>query len=169
MEKVLHFVDGVNEWVGRIFCWVVAIIGILAVSEVIMRRFLNAPTLWNFEVTIQLFGFLFMILGAYTLLKDSHVAVDILYKRFSKKKQALLTIISYLIFFFPFCATILWHGTRFAVASWETWERTSSAFAPPIYPIKTVVPITGLLLTIQGLAIFIRKVNVLIGRRSDTD
>lgn len=167
MESFLNIIDTVNEWIGKIFCWIVAIIGLLAVSEVIMRRFLNAPTIWNFEVTIQFSGFLFMIMGAHTLLKESHVAVDIIYKRFSIKQQALLTIIAYLIFFFPFCATILWHGTRFAIASWSTWERTSSAFSPPIYPIKTVVPITGLLLTIQGLSIFIRKVYVLMGRNPE--
>lgn len=166
MKKFLLIIDGINDWIGRIFCWLVALIGVLAVMEVIMRRFFNYPTIWNFEVTIQLFGLQFMIMAGYTLLKGSHISIDMIEKRFSERGQAILAIISYGIFFFPFCITVLWYGTKFAAASWETWERTSSAFAPPIYPIKTVVPVTALLLLLQGLAIFIRKIYVLTGRKA---
>jgi len=162
MKKFLKFLDNISEWTGKIFCWTVVILTLLVVIEVIMRYCFNRPTLCNFEITVQLYAFHFMIVAAYTLLHGSHVSVDIIYSKFSKKSQAILDIISYLIFFFPFCMVILWKGIMLAARSWSLLETSWSACASPIYPIKTVIPLTAILLILQGLAIFIKKLHMVI-------
>jgi TRAP-type mannitol/chloroaromatic compound transport system permease small subunit len=162
VRRFLYFLDEINGWTGRIFSWTIVVISLLVVTEVIMRRFLNSPTIWNFEVVKQLYGFYFMILAGYTLLNRGHVAVDLIHEKLKLRNQAILNAISYIIFFFPFCVIMLKEGITFANTSWQMKETSWSVFAPPLYPIKTVIPVAAFLLLIQGLSIFIRQLFVLV-------
>jgi TRAP-type mannitol/chloroaromatic compound transport system permease small subunit len=162
VEKALKWIDRFSEWTGRIFSWIIIVLMFLVVYEVIMRRFFNRPTIWNFDVTKQLYALYFMIVAGYTLLHNSHVAVDILVAKLGRRKKALLDVVTYLIFFFPFLWIFLYEGIKFAANSWAMRETMWGMFQIPIYPIKTVIPVTAGLLLIQGLAIFIRQLHVLI-------
>lgn len=156
MDAFIRFLEDINEWTGRIFSWMVAVLTIIVVFEVVLRYLFNSPTVCNFEITKQLYGFYFMILAGYALLHGSHVSVDILYTHLSKRSKAIVDIISYIIFFFPFCIVILIYGTCFALDSWGDLETSWSACGCPLYPIKTIVSVSFLLITIQGVAIFIK-------------
>lgn len=162
MGRFINFLDEINNWTGRIVSWVVVLISLLVVTEVIMRRFLNHPTIWNFEVVKQLYGFHFMILAGYTLLYRGHVAIDLIHEKLNPRNQAILNIISYLIFFFPFCLIMIWQGISFAATSWGMKETNWGVFAMPLYPIKTIIPIAAALLLIQGFSIFVRQVLILV-------
>ena len=161
MNRVLQFLENVNEWVGRVFSWVIAVLTILVVLEVIMRRCFGHPTIWNFEATKQLYAFLFMVLAAFALLHKAHVSIDIVESKMHTKVRAGLRIVSYLIFFFPFCIVVLWQGIRYASKSWAIYETSWSVFAPPLYLIKTVIPLTAFLLLLQGLSIVIKDLQQL--------
>ena len=162
METFLHYMDQINEWVGRVFSWVVAVLTGIVVLEVVLRYFFNSPTICNFEITKQLYGFYFMIVAGYALLHGSHVSVDIIHEQLSPKKRAVVDLISYLLFFYPFCIVMLIYGTCFAADSWEMLETSWSACGLPLYFIKTVVPLSFLLIFIQGTAIFLRTLNSLL-------
>jgi len=165
LKKFLHIIDNISEWTGRIFSWVIVILTILVILEVILRRFCGRPTIWNFELTIQLYAFHFMIVSAYALLHKSHVAIDILYGKMSKKTEAICDVVTYAIFFFPFLLIWLYQGTKYAAKSWAMHETSWSVFAPPLYPIKTVIPVVAFLLLIQGFAIFVRQLHIVIKER----
>lgn len=158
----IKIANGINQWVGKIFSWVVIVLMILTVIEIIMRRFFSAPTIWSFETCTHLFGLYFMIAAGFTLLRGSHVGVDIIYSSLSKNQQVVIDIISYIIFFFPFNIVILVYGMTYARTSWVTLETSWSIFAPPLYPLKTVIPIAAGLLLLQGIAIFIQKIHLAI-------
>ena len=162
MKKVLHLIDIISEWTGRIFSWTIVVLTILVVLEVILRRLFGRPTIWNFEVTKQLYAFHFMIVSAYALLWKAHVAIDILYARLSQKTKAICDVISYTVFFFPFLLVWLYQGVKYAAKSWAIYETSWSVFGPPLYPIKTIIPVTAFLILIQGLAIFVRQLQVAI-------
>jgi TRAP-type mannitol/chloroaromatic compound transport system permease small subunit len=162
VKVLLRIIDAVSEWTGRIFGWTIVLLAILVITEVLMRRVLNRPTIWNFEVTIQLYAFFFMIVAAYTLLHKSHVAVEILYERFSLRTRAILDVVTYCIFFFPFLWVIFYEGVKYAANSWQMQEKSWSVFAPPLYPIKTVIPLMAFLLMLQGTSIFIRRLYMAI-------
>ena len=162
VQAFIKFLEAINEWTGRIFSWTVAVLTVIVVFEVVLRYFFNSPTICNFEITKQLYGFYFIILAGYALLHGSHVSVDILYNHLSEKSRAILDIISYLIFFFPFCVVIVIYGTYFALDSWNDVETSWSACGCPLYPIKTIVSVSFLLIAIQGVAIFIKTVVNLI-------
>jgi TRAP-type mannitol/chloroaromatic compound transport system permease small subunit len=162
VSRLTAIAEAVNEWAGRIFAWLVVVMTLIIVFEVIMRRFFNSPTIWSFEVTVQLFGFYFMITAGYGLKHGSHVAIDFVHQKLPPRVQAALDVISYLIFFLPFCAVVLWQGIDFARTAWVMGERSAGVFAFPVYPIKTVVPITAGLLLLQGAVIFVRRLRVLL-------
>ena len=165
MKKVLHFIDIISEWTGRIFSWIIVVLTLLVVLEVVLRRFFGKPTIWNFEVTKQLYAFHFMIVSAYALLWKAHVAIDVFYERLSHKTKAICDVITYIIFFFPFLLVWLYQGVKYAAKSWSIYETSWSVFSPPLYLIKTVIPITAFLILIQGVAIFVRQFQVAIGEK----
>jgi len=161
----IKLINGINEWIGKLFCWTIVVLVFITVMEVVLRRFFNSPTIWSFEVSLQLYGFYFMILAAHTLLHGNHVSIDIIYNILSVRTRLILDIIGYLIFFFPFTFILLWKGFGFAKMSWESLETSWSVFQPPLYMIKTVIPLTAFLLIMQGIAIFIQTIYMLVKRK----
>ena len=159
MKGFLRIVDNANEWIGRIFSWLIIPLVIIVVVEIVLRNLFNSPTIWSFEVLKQLYGFYFMICAGYTLKHQGHVGIDVLSQRFSPRMQPIVDLVCYLVFFFPFCLVLLYYGAVFAAKSWEMLETEWGAFAIPIYPIKTVIPVTAVLLLLQGIAEFIRKLS----------
>lgn len=133
------------------------------VYEVITRRVFGKPTVWTFEIITMTFGFHFMFAAAYTLLHRKMACVDLLYSRLSPKKQAVLDIFTYGLFFFPFVIGVLIYSVSYAFYSWETLERSWSVFAPPIYPFKTVIPIVFALLLLQGISEVLKRILILKG------
>jgi TRAP-type mannitol/chloroaromatic compound transport system permease small subunit len=157
----MRFIDWINDWVGKIFCWTVVVLALLVVVEVILRRVFNRPTIWNFETTLQLYAFHFLIMIPHTLLHNGHVNVDIVYDIFKPRTKAILSIISYCVFFIPFMTVLIYQGIKYANYSWSVLERSWSVFGPPLYPIKTVIPIMAILLTLQGLSIMAGEIKKL--------
>jgi len=113
-KKISIFCDTVNEWTGRIFGWVIVPLVLLTVMEVILRRIFGMPTIWSFEVLKQLYGVHFMVVAGFGLLYGSHVSVDVFTMILSKKKKAVLSIISYVVFFFPFLHYLCLAGLSFS-------------------------------------------------------
>ena len=136
---------------------------LLSVLEIVMRRFFGSPTIWSFEVITQTYGLYFMMVAAYGLLHKSHVSIDIFTMNLPEKKRAVLDLIGYIIFFFPFTIICLWKSLLYAADSWSMWETSWSAFAPPLFPIKTVMAITFFLLVIQGISDSLKKILIIRG------
>jgi TRAP-type mannitol/chloroaromatic compound transport system permease small subunit len=151
-------IDAISDKAGRIFSYLVIPLTILIVFEVITRRFFDAPTIWTFELSNFLYGSHFMLVAAYGLLYKSHVSIDIISSRFSQRTQEKLHLFCYFTMFFPFVIIIMYYGIDFAARAWSMRETSWSAWGPPLYPIKTVIPITAGLLLLQGLSDVIKKI-----------
>ena len=158
LKTFLKSIDNISEWTGRIFIWLVVPLTAVVVFEVISRRIFDMPHIWAPEVTDFLYGPHFMLVAAYTLLYKGHVAIDIIYNRFSPRVRGILDIITYLVFFFPFCSIVFYQGVIFAKTSWLIHETSGSAALPVIPEIKTVISVSFALLLLQGLANFIRSI-----------
>jgi TRAP-type mannitol/chloroaromatic compound transport system permease small subunit len=108
---------------------------------------------------IMMYGTLFMMAGAYTLSKNGHVRGDVLYGFFPPRLQAALDLILYIAFFVPGVIALVWAGYRYAGESWAINEHSNiTADGPPIYPFKTVIPIAGAVLLLQGIVEIVRCV-----------
>ncbi|MBW2112643.1 MAG: TRAP transporter small permease subunit [Deltaproteobacteria bacterium] len=126
--------------------------------EVISRRFFNAPNIWSTEVIDFIYGPHFMLIAAYTLLYKGHVKIDVIYDKFSPRTRGILDIITYMVFFFPFCIIVLHQGIIFAHTSWSIGETSDSAALKIVPLIKTMIPVSIGLLLIQGIATYIRAI-----------
>ena len=162
LKTLLKGFDWLSEWSGRIFVWLIIPLTVVVVFEVVSRRVFNAPNIWATEVTNYLYGPHFMLVAAYTLLYQSHVSIDIIYGRFSPRVKGILDILTYLVFFFPFCIIVFTEGIVFAQTSWSIGETSDSAALRIVPLVKTVIPITFGLLLLQGLASFIRSIMLAV-------
>lgn len=159
MQKLLLFVDKISSWVGQAFAWLALALTLLISWEVFSRYVLNKPNPWSFDLMIMMYGTLIMMAGAYTLAKNGHVRGDVLYGFFPPRLQASIDLTLYIIFFIPGIVALVWAGYTYAAESWAINEHsTLTANGPPLYPFKTVIPIAGFLLLIQGVVEIIRCV-----------
>jgi TRAP-type mannitol/chloroaromatic compound transport system permease small subunit len=158
VKALLRGIDSISEWSGRIFVWLVIPLAIIVVYEVISRRFFNAPHIWATEVIDYIYGPHFILAAAYTLLYQAHVRIDVIYLRFSARTRGILDIITYSIFFFPFCSIVFYQGIIFAATSWSIGETSESAALRVVPLVKTTIPVAIGLLLIQGVGTFIRAI-----------
>ena len=159
MQNLLLFVDGVSTWIGKAFSWLIVALTLLISWEVFSRYALDHPHAWAFDVMIMLYGTLFMMAGAYTLSKNGHVRGDVLYGFFPPRLQAGLDLSLYLLFFIPGVVAFVWAGYNYAAESWVINEHSNiTADGPPIYPFKTIIPIAGAFILVQGIVEIIRCV-----------
>jgi TRAP-type mannitol/chloroaromatic compound transport system permease small subunit len=127
--------------------------------EVFKRYILNAPTAWIFDFNNMLYGTLFMMCGAYALALGAHVRADFVYIYLRPRAQAALDLILYLLFFMPGIIGLIYAGYGYAADSWLVGEHsTVTAEGPPVYHFKSVIPIAGSLVMLQGLAEIVRCV-----------
>jgi len=167
LRKSLRAIDAINEWIAKIVSWVVLIIIAVTAYEVVMRYAFNAPTQWVFEFDYLVHGAYFMLLGSYTLAVKGHVNVDIIYQRFKPRTRALLDLLTAPMFYF-FMTMMFWMGGKFALNAVAMKETLSSAWAPPIYPFKLVIPFAAAMVILQGTAKLIRDLHlVLTGREGE--
>jgi TRAP-type mannitol/chloroaromatic compound transport system permease small subunit len=159
MQKVLLTIDKVSTFVGHAFSWLIVSLTFLITYEVFSRYALDAPHPWAFDVMLMMYGTLFMMSGAYTLSKNGHVRGDVLYGFFPPRLQAGLDLTLYVVFFLPGVVALCWAGYQYAGESWAIREYSSiTSEGPPIYPFKTVIPVAGAFLLVQGIVEMIRCV-----------
>jgi len=153
MQKTLLRIDRVSTWVGQTFSWLFLALSLLMTYEIFSRRFFDAPHAWVFDAQLQLYGTGFMMAGAYTLAKSGHVRGDVLYGFFSPRVQAALDVALYVVFFIPGVVALTFAGTYYAVDAWRIKEMSSVMVdGPPIYTFKTIIPLAGALMIVQGAA-----------------
>ena len=152
MQNLFLTIDRISTFVGHCFAWLVVGLTSLIGYEVFSRYVLNNPHAWAFDAQIMLYGTMFMMAGAYTLAKNGHVRGDILYGFLKPRTQAIFDLILYIVFFIPGVVALAYAGYSFAADSWRILEHSSiTADGPPLYPFKTILPIAGVFLLLQGL------------------
>lgn len=157
MQKLLLFIDKLSTFVGQAFSWLIIALTLLISWEVFSRYVLDNPHAWAFDAMIMLYGTLFMMAGAYTLSKNGHVRGDVLYGFFQPRTQASLDLLLYIVFFIPGVFALTYAGYFYAAESWAINEHSNiTADGPPIYPFKTVIPLAGTILLLQGIVEIVR-------------
>lgn len=157
MTKLVYAIESLSIWVGRAFGWCILILTLSVSYEVFVRYVLNAPTVWAFDMMVQMYGALFLMAGPYALAQDAHVRGDVLYRLFPVRLQGFLDFTLYLLFFFPGMLALFWFGAEIAADSWRYKEVSwNSPARIQIYFFKTLIPLAGGLLILQGIAELIR-------------
>ena len=157
--KLVQVIDKFTDTTGTWISWL-SVPLVLAVSyEVFARYLFSAPTIWSFDATYMLYGTLFMLGAAYALLKGAHIRTDFFFERWSIRTKGMIDSIAYLVFFFPSLLVFLYISGEegwYAFSIGETSEQTP--WRPILWPFKMVVPLTCILLLIQGISETIKTV-----------
>jgi len=161
MKTIASIIDWLNDWFGRVLAPLIAIIALIVIYDVALRYFFGRPSDWAFDVTKQVYGVHFMLMGAYGLYRRAHVEVDVLKRLLSRKGQAILELLGYALFFTPFIWVYLEYSWGYAARSWVRGETTYGMVSLPVYPVKAVLVITGVALLLQAISIVLRAIETL--------
>jgi len=121
----MNFAELVSRFttvVGRSVSWLALIMVLVTFVVVIMRYALDMGWIWLQESVNWMHAAVFMLAAAYTLARDEHVRVDILYKGFSARGQAIVNAIGTLIFLIPVCVFLIWSSWEYVAIAWRIRE-----------------------------------------------
>ena len=159
VQRFLRTADNISTWTGKASAWLIVVLMLVVSVEVFKRYMLNSPTAWIFDLNSMLYGTLFMMCGAYTLAQDGHVRGDFLYSNMRPRTQAALDLALYFLFFIPGILALIYAGYYYAGDSWRINEHSNvTADGPPVYYFKSVIPVAGALVMLQGIAEIVRCV-----------
>ncbi len=160
MQRLLLGIDRLSTVIGQTFAWSILVLTAIVVYEVVARYAFRAPTTWGYDASYMLYGTLFMMAGAYTLSRNGHVRGDFLYRMMAPRRQAMLDLVLYFLFFFPGIFAFMISGWHYFLESYLQNERTMfSPSGPVIWPFKFLIPLVGFLLLLQGLVEVVRCVQ----------
>ncbi|MBN1683561.1 TRAP transporter small permease subunit [Candidatus Bathyarchaeota archaeon] len=153
-------IDDIINWLAKVLGTIIIFPLIFAtVYDVIIRYFTNNSTVWAYDFTWMSYAAFFLLGAPYCLQKDGHVRVDTFYNRIPERGRALLECIFLLLFFFPLIYFVLKYSVPWAYKSWIMHERSQyTMWRPYVFPIKSILPISFILLGLQAISIFIKNV-----------
>ena len=168
MQRFLFTIDRISSWSGKAVSWVIVLSTVLITYDIVMR-YLSKPfgdpirAIWftytfSYDMSYYLYAILFMLGGAYALSRAQMVRGDMFYRSWPVKVQGAVDLFLYIFAFWPAIIALVSVGAQWAAASWAIGERSfTTGAAPPLYPLKTVIPLAALLMGIQGVAETVRS------------
>jgi TRAP-type mannitol/chloroaromatic compound transport system permease small subunit len=157
--RLVRMIDKFTDTTGTWVAWLNVPLVLAVAFEVASRYVFDAPTIWSFDVTYMLYGTIFMLGSAYALHKGAHIRTDFFFEKWSTRTKGVIDSVAYIVFFFPSIFVFLlisWNEGWYAYSIGETSEQTP--WRPILWPFKMVVPLTCLLLLIQGISETIKSV-----------
>ncbi len=159
VNRLIYAIDQLSKSVGHAFAWCIVILTLGTCWEVFVRYVLNDPTSWAFDLSYMMYGAVFYMAGAYTLSRGGHVCADMFYRKWSEPTQAKVELFLYIIFFFPGILALVVAGSAYGFESMRIREvSVNSPAGMPIWPLKMMICVGGLLIAIQGFAEVLRCV-----------
>jgi TRAP-type mannitol/chloroaromatic compound transport system permease small subunit len=161
----LRIIDQISEWAGKTVAWLFLVLIFTVAYDLFARRLTGRATDWAFDINYMIYGTNFMIAGAYTLLHNGHVRVDVLYNNFAPKTRAWLEIFFYVVLMLPLCIILFYStGIDFLYSVESREVSIQSSWHPPIYHYKFVMPLTFFLLILQSISQLAKNIMVAAGR-----
>lgn len=161
--RVSQVIDGLNEKLGAIANWLVLFACLVSAGNAMVRYAFDISSNAWLEVQWYMFSAMVMLGASYTLKRNEHVRVDIVYLRLSERGQLWVDLLGSLIFLVPICALLVWLSWPFFLYSFIGHEMSSNAGGLLRWPVKLMMPAGFALLAIQGVSEIIKRVAALKG------
>ncbi len=157
VHSLIRSIDQLSKTIGHAFAWCIVMLTLGTCFEVFVRYLLNDPTSWAFDLSYLMYGAVFYMAGAYTLSRGGHVRADMFYRLWPERRQALVELVLYVLFFFPGLLALVIAGGGYGLESMRIREvSVNSPAGVPIWPLKMMIPVGGALIALQGLAEVLR-------------
>ena len=164
LKRLCHWIDSLNQWVGRGVAWVTLGLVLVVFVDVVMRYLFNTSFVFTQELEWHLFGFIFLIGAGYTLLHDGHVRVDIIYQRLGFKGRAWVNLGGVLLFLIPGCIMVITTSWKFTATSFAMLEGSPDPGGIPFrFILKGCIPVGFTLLLLQGLSLGMHSFMQILG------
>ena len=158
-DRFTQLLNSFTDKLGTKIALGIIVIGGVVAYEVVVRFAFNSPTMWAQEVTALMFGVYAILAGAYCLLHERHVRMDIIWGRLSPRGKAITDLVTS-GFGFVFIGFLLWYSVPYAWRSIQLLEGSESVFGAPYYPSKVILVLASFWLLLQLIAKFIRDIRV---------
>ncbi len=167
---IIGSIDGLNEWIGRAVSWLTLIMVLVTFLIVVLRYAFDLGWIALQESVTWMYALVFLLGSGYTLKHDAHVRVDILYQRCSRTTRAWIDLCGTLLLLLPVCGLILWSSWDYVANAWAMGEGSREAGGlPGLYVLKSAILALGLLLLLQGIAMGLHSVMIIIGASLDSE
>jgi TRAP-type mannitol/chloroaromatic compound transport system permease small subunit len=168
LKLLCHRIDTLNDRIGRGVAWITSLVVLVVFVDVVMRYAFNTSFVFTQQLEWHLFAFIFLMGAGYTLMKDGHVRVDIIYQRMSPKSQAWVNLLGVLFFLLPGCYMIIATSLNFVAASWAVMEGSADPGGIPYrFIIKSAIPVGFLLVMLQGISLGIKSLLIILDSDED--
>ena len=166
MERLARGIDSLNEWIGRVIAWCTLAMVLATFAIVFMRRFLGTGSVALQESVVYFHALVFMLGAAYALKHDAHVRVDVFYHRWPERQRAMVNLAGTVLFLFPVAGLLFFTSLDYVSGSWAVLEGSREPGGLPlVYLLKTAIPLSGLLLVLQGVSLSLRAIATLRSER----
>ncbi len=157
MRLLTKLIDRIMIKQAEMSSLLMVVLVVIMCYEVVRRYFFNAPTIWGLEFTTFIFGVHFVMGFGYTEYFDGHVRVDIFSSKFSSKVQDIFYLVLTTCITIPLVALLAIWAWDNAITSTKIFEALSSAWAPPIWPVKLLMALGFTLLFLQVVSNLIKR------------
>ena len=165
MEKLIHWLQQVNEQIGRVVAWLTLCMVLVTFLVVLLRYLFDLGWIAMQESIVYMHAVVFMLGAAYTLKHQGHVRVDIFYQKMSPRGRAWVDLFGTLFLLIPVCVFIAWTSWGYVADSWDVLEGSREAGGlPGVFILKSLIVLMPMLLLLQGIALALQQILVLQGR-----
>jgi TRAP-type mannitol/chloroaromatic compound transport system permease small subunit len=163
----MDVLERINIIIGRGVAWLTLVMVLTTFIIVVMRYLFDSGSIWLQESITWMHAAVFMLAAAYTLAREEHVRVDIFYRRFSVRNQALVDATGAVFLLIPVAIFIIVASWDYVMISWKIHE-TSREAGGLIYPflsiLKSLIPLMSLMLLLQGIVLLSRSIQRFISK-----
>lgn len=167
MHSVSDKLRRFSELSGRLIAWLTLPMVLGTFVVVVLRYVFDLGWIWMQESIIWMHAAVFMLAAAYTLNRDEHVRVDVIYRGMRPERKALVNLAGTVLFLLPMAVFLVVTSFDYVAVSWRIGESSREAGGLP-YPfvplLKSVIPATAVMLILQGIAAAVDDALVLAGR-----
>jgi TRAP-type mannitol/chloroaromatic compound transport system permease small subunit len=164
MRRLIRFLDGVAEWIGRSIAWLTLAMVLVTFLVVVLRYLFDTGWIAMQESVTFMHALVFMLGAAYTLRAGGHVRVDIFYRKFGPRGRAWVDLGGALLLLLPMSLFIVWISWDYVAAAWAVSEGSREAGGlPGVYLLKSLILLMPLLLALQALSMVFRSGLILVG------
>ena len=162
ISSYVKYVDLVCEKVGRFVMYWVFFMMFLLILSFVTRNIINYPLMWIIEMAQFTITAYYLLGGGYSMLTDDHVRMDLFYGKLSNKGKAKMDVFT--SFFLIFYLIILFIGSITSlIYTIQTKQKLFTAWAPYVWPIKTLMLIGILLMLLQAFSTLFKDIAKMKG------
>lgn len=156
-------IDRINEFFGRIGEYLVLLCALVSAFNALIRYTFHISSNGWLEIQWYMFAFIVLMGASYTLKKNEHVRVDLIYGAISDRARLWVDLFGIIVFLLPFSIYCAWLNWPVFVLSWQQGEVSQNAGGLIRWPVKLMLTAGFALLALQGISELIKRIAALRG------